>query len=103
MPGSIKVVESATGSMHKKKPSLPPNMNIEFDDTMNPLVGSARGSFRGSFRGIPQSNSAVDREDQLKTSGGAHDSDSDDGDDGGMGFQIPVQALDAPTVTVGEL
>ena len=72
-------------------------MNVECEDTLNPL-GSARDSMRGgSFRGIPLQNSSRTKEDQFKTSGGAHDSDSDDGGEGGLGF--PVQPLDAPRAT----
>ena len=97
MPGSIKVVESAaTGSKHLKKQSMTA-MNVECEDTLNPL-GSARDSMRGgSFRGIPHQNSSMTKGDAFKTSGVAHDSDSDDGGEGGLGF--PVQPLDAPPAT----
>ena len=79
MPGSIKVVESAaTGSRHLKKSSMTA-MNVESEDTVNPL-GSGRNSMaNGSFRGIPLQNSSRTKDDPFKTSGGAHDSDSDDG------------------------
>ena len=112
MPGSIKVVaannntgtdkhESALSSgtkrvsaHHKNKPSLRA-LNVECEDTVNPL-GSARGSLlhggSGSFRGLPQAATSG-HEDPFKTSGGAHDSDSDD-ENGIYGGSIPILPID---------